>query len=218
MIRRAPLLLILALTLATSACASSTPQDVVAQYGQAVRDGNPKQAYALLSPALREKTPYADFLAQWRARRQSLMGSATTFDDARETPARVSATLEYNDYDTLKMTLGPEGWKLSGGVLAIYAQDTPRAALVSFVRALEARDHVQLMHFIPSNYAQHMTPEALATDLDARKTEVDALVIELKANLDQPIAVRGDHAFLRYGEHKVTLVLEGDVWKVEDPD
>ncbi len=204
--------------LTASACATSTPQDVVAEYGQAVRDGDPKHAYALLSPELREQTPYPEFLAQWRARRQSLLGSAPGFADARDTPAHVTAELGYNDYDTLKMTLGPNGWKLSGGVLSIYAQDTPRNALVSFVRALESRDHVQLMHFIPSDYAQHMTPELLAADLDKRKAEVDDLVIELKANLHEPISVRGAQAFLRYGEHKVTLVLEGDAWKIEDPD
>ena len=208
----------LGLLLTLTACASSTPQDVVAQYGQAVREGDPKAAYSLLSPALRDATPYPEFLEQWRARHQSLAGAAASLEDAAQTPARVRAELAYNDYDTLAMTLGPDGWRLSGGVLALYLQDSPRTALVSFVRALEARDHERLMSFIPSDYAQHMSPAALAEDLDARRDEVDALVIELKANLDQPISVRGDHAYLRYGDSKVTMVLEGDAWKIEDPD
>lgn len=205
-------------SLALAACASGTPQDVVAEYGKAVQASNPKAAYALLAPELREETPYPEFLEQWRERRQALVGAAPGFQDARDTPAYVTAELDYNDYDKLQMTLGPDGWRISGGVLALYEQDSPRAAVVSFVRALEARDHERLMQFIPSDYAQHMTPESLAADLDSRKEEVDALVLELKANLDQPISVRGDHAYLRYGEHKVTLVLEGDAWKVEDPD
>ncbi len=211
-----PLLLLLALSLA--ACSASTPQEAVANYGDAVASDDAEAAYALLAPELRERMDFQAFEAAWKDRRQGLLPLAEDLKNAPQRKARVSANLPYNDYDTLKLRLGDEGWRITGGVLDVYSQDSPQKALITFVRAVERQRFDILLRLAPSQYARHMTPESLREDFEARKEEIGALVAELKVNLNNPIELRDDRAFLNYGRRQVTFVLEGNAWKIEDPD
>ncbi len=206
------------LLIAACGCAHPTAQEVVAEYGQAVEEQDPRAAYGLLSPALRAQLPYEQFARKWSAQRHTLTVHTSSFANAAHEPAQIDARVRYNDYDTLRMNLTDAGWRISGGVLWVYDQGSPKTALRSFVRALEARDYKVLMRFVPSEYAQYMSPEVLRTDIEGREAEIDALILDLKANLDQPIVVQESRAYLRYGGAKVTLQREGDVWKIEDPD
>ncbi len=205
------------LTLSLMACAPSLPQQVVTQYGEAVAADDPREAYELLSPDLKARVSFKDFKAAWSERRKGLDEYSLEMRAAGDNPARVQATMSYTDYDTLQMRLTDDGWKITSGVLSLYSQETPREALVSFVRALEGRRYEVLMGFVPSKYAQHMSAESLKEDFEARKDEIDELVVDLKANLDSPITEREDVAYMQYGSRKLTFVLEDGLWKIEDP-
>jgi hypothetical protein len=206
------------LLIAAFGCAHPTAQEVVAAYGRAVEDQNPRAAYGLLSPELRTQLPYEEFARKWSGQRHTLIVHTSSFANAAHEPAQIDAGVRYNDYDTLRMNLTEAGWRISGGVLSVYDQGSPKTALRSFVRALEARNYKVLMRFAPSEYAQHMSPEILKADMEVREAEIDGLILDLKANLDQPIVVQDSRAFLRYAGGKVTFQREGDVWKIEDPD
>jgi len=208
-----------ALTLAMSAaCAPSIPQEAVARYGQAIEADDPEEAYALLSPELKARVDYDSFLKGWETRRSGLLPMARAFKSVETSPAQIRAEMAYSDYDTLQMRLTREGWRITSGVLDLYGQDTPRRALVAFVRAMEDRRYEALMRFIPAKYARHMSAETLEKDFAQRSDEIDELVTELKANLNNPIIHRTDRASMAYGHRKVTFILEEGAWKVEDPD
>lgn len=212
-------LLTLALTCAgLAACAPSLPQRVVAQYGQALKADNPRDAYELLSPELRARVSFEDFADDWKQRRKALHSVQSELINATQQPARVEAQIAYSDYDTLTLRLREDGWRITGGVLDVASQDTPRQALVSFVRAMEARRYERLMLFVPERYAQHMDADMLKADFEKRSDEIDTLIAELKANLDNPIVERDDRATMNYGPRRVTFVRENKVWKIADPD
>jgi hypothetical protein len=206
------------LLLLTAACAASTPQEAVARYGDALASDDPQAAWELLAPPLQQKLGRDAFLAAWEARRQSLLPSAPELQRAAQRPARVSARLDYSDYDTLSLKLTADGWRITGGVLDLYSQDSPRKSLITFVRAAERGRFDVILKLIPSQYARHMTPEGLRADFEARADEIKALLTQLKANLHNPIELREDRAFLNYGAQQVRFVLEGDAWKIEDLD
>lgn len=199
-------------------CAASTPQEAVASYGEAVSGDDAEAAWEQLSPALRQKVDLEGFQAAWETRRAGLLPLAEDLKQAPQRQARVWASLDYSDYDTLTLKLTDGGWRITGGVLDVYSQDSPRKALVTFVRAAERQRFDVLLRLVPSRYARHMSPEGLQEDFQQRQQEIQELLAQLKANLQNPIEVREDRAFLNYGRHQVRFLLEGEAWKIEDLD
>ena len=217
--RLAALALLLLAAAVTSGCASSrTPQDTVAAYGDALVADDPDAAWGLLSEEVQARTDLQSFRTAWKAQRQSLLPLARDFQEAPQNPSRVWANLRWSSYDNVELKLTDDGWKITRGVLDAYSQRTPQEALLSFVRALDRRRYDVLLKLAPSQYARHMTPESLKADLDARQDELDQLLAALQPHLQDPIEERGDRAVLRYGPHQVSFILEGDAWKIEDPD
>lgn len=202
-----------------TACASAGPQQTVVRYGDALREDDPEVAWEQLTPELRSQTTFEEFKARWHDIRTATEPALEEMAEAEQSAAIVSAELRYNDYDQVTLRLDPSGaWKITGGVLNVYAQKTPRETLTSFVRAMDHRRYDILMRFIPSDYAQHMTTEELKHDFERRSAEIDELVSALKAALGNPIRERGQRAYMKYGQRELVMVREGDVWKVEDPD
>ena len=201
-----------------AACSSTTPQETLGQYAAALDKDDPEQAWSLLSPEVREQTSYDEFVRNWERYKEQMAPVVDSMRNASQSSARVRAQLDYSDYDTLQLRLTEDGRKITDGLFQFYAQDTPRQAVISFVRAMEERRFDVLMRFIPSEYARHMTPEDLKADFERRSDEVTEMIDALKANMYNPIQTRKDHAYMQYGDREITLVLEGAVWKVEDPD
>lgn len=214
---RPPLPLLALFALGAAGCATSTPQSAVKSYGEAIAENDPHKAYDLLSPRLKARVDKASWLSRWNTNLLHLQRSAEHLRRADQTSAQITAKLTYSEYDTLRLRLTEEGWKITGGVLNVYGQSTPQEALVSFVRAVERKRYDLILRFIPSDYAQHMTPESLQKEFEARAAEISVLLTDLKANLRNPIEERGDRAYLTYGHRQVRFVLEGDAWKIEDP-
>ena len=94
-------------------------------------------AWDQLSPQLRQKVDLEGFQAAWETRRAGLLPLAEDLKQAPQRQARVWSSLAYSDYDTLTLKLTDEGWRITGGVLDVYSQDSPRKALITFVRAAE---------------------------------------------------------------------------------
>ena len=85
---------------------------------------------------------YKAFKEAWEERRSGLMPITGELKAVETSAAKVRAELPYSDYDTLKMRLTNKGWRITSGVLDLYSQDTPRKALVAFVRAMDDADLV----------------------------------------------------------------------------
>jgi hypothetical protein len=101
-----------------------------------------------------------------------------------------------------------------------WSQRTPRAALRSFVRALEERRYDIVLRLCPMRRRASLSVEALRTFWEGEhKTENAALLARLRDALGAPIVEVGDEARLPYGPgHEARLVREDGVWKIEDPD
>jgi hypothetical protein len=197
-----------------AACTSAGPRETLQAYAVAVRADDSEAAYDLLTDEAKRDLSYGEFARLWEENRAELL----RLDLSGERPGPVRARLVFSDYDEVSLTLSEEGWRISGGLLRMNDQTSPRRSLVSFVRAMEGRRCEVLMGLAPSQYARHMSAPALCDDLQVRDREIKELVELLKEALDNPIEVRGNTAYMRYGNQRVVFLLEGDAWKIDDPD
>ncbi len=101
-----------------------------------------------------------------------------------------------------------------------WSQKTPRAALRSFVRALEERRYDVVLRFCPMRRRAGLSAEALRAYWEGEhKTENAAVLARLRDALGAPIVEIGDEARLPYGAgSEARLVREDGAWKIEDPD
>lgn len=197
-----------------ASCANPGPQQIFDSYAEAIAHDDPETAYGLMSDEARQKLPYSKFLERWRGGRQALLRSDLTTTGS----AAVHAEMGYGDTDRVLLRLGAEGWKISGGLLRATDQSTPRAALATFVRAMQARRCQILIDLAPQRYAQHMSAESLCADLEQHSSEIAELTEVLKGAMDNPITVRATRATMRYGDRTVVFVREGRLWKIDQPD
>ncbi len=124
------------------------------------------------------------------------------------------------DGDQLTLVLVDGKWRIHGNVVDFYDQSTPRAALRSFVRAMERRRYDVVMRFVPKADREGMSPEQMREAWEGEsREEIERLIADLRANLDEPIELVGDRATMSYGDGAaVQFVREEGVWRIEDPD
>jgi hypothetical protein len=142
--------------------------------------------------------------------------------ELRKAPAQVEVKAEYDYGDGNRLALQMEGgvWKLALDPVMFYSQRSPREALRSFVRAMERRRFVIVLRFVPNQWVKVMTVKDIQRLFG--KDQLDAtnqLLRNLKANIENPIEVKGDEAVMLYGDRfKVQFVREDGVWKIVDAD
>jgi len=177
-------------------------------------------AYALTSADFRRRMPFEAFAAGFKAggdEPQSL-GKRMIAEAPRIAP-RVEVELSFGE--RVPMLLEDGGWRIDGPVYEAWGQATPRAALRTFVRALTERRYDIVLRLVPTRYRADLSAEKLRAywEQGDRKKENDALLVELRAAIEAPIAESADEAHLPYPpDREVRLVREGGEWKVEDPD
>ncbi len=216
---------IAACTSALAGCGGATqeraPELVVHDFAAALRAGNADAAYALMSSAYRRRVSLEEFrqhLADSPAEAREAASSLEHPDGAAAQVARVTLS----DGDTVELTRDGADWRIATNLVDFYDASTPRAALRSFVRAMERERYDVVLRFVPEADREGMTAERMRASFAGEgREEVARLLTELRASLDAPIEEIGDHATLRYGEgnrRTARLLREGGAWKVEDPD
>lgn len=212
----------------TSACLSgvagcagggASADTTVREFADAIRDDRPRVAYALLSEDYRQRVPFEDFeryLSDHPEEARDVAALLSRIDGDPE----VSATVRYADGQELTLVQEDGRWRISGNPANLYDQSTPRAAVRSFVRAMERRRYDIVLRFVPNASREGMDEERLRQSFEGEgREEIERLLASLRANLDNPIEEVGDRATMSYGEGAaVQLVLEDGLWKVEDPD
>jgi hypothetical protein len=139
-------------------------------------------------------------------------------DDAARTPFRIEVEVDLGQKLTLVLEAGQ--WRVAAQPFDLTAQDTPRAALRSFVRAVELRRYDALLRLIPNRYRAGVTVDKLREYWEGeRRAENQALLKAVRAHIDAPIVETGDEARMPYGESaEVRFLREDGAWKVEDID
>jgi hypothetical protein len=105
-----------------------------------------------------------------------------------------------------------------------WSQRTPRAALRSFVRALEQQRYDVVLRLCPTQRRPTLSVDALRAYWEGEhKADNAALLARLRAALDapapgHPMVETGDEARMPYPGGEVRLVREDGAWKIENPD
>ncbi len=209
----------LALTACGGPAAHTEPEGVVAAFSTALRERRYEDAYAMMSRNYRRRVPLEEFRRHLDQNPEEAREAALVL--ARpDGPAEEVATLTYADGERIEMRREEAEWRIASNVVDFYDQSTPRAALRSFVRAMERERYDVVMRMVPDADLEGMSEERMreAWSGDDRE-EIERLIANLRAHLDSPIEQVGDRATMPYGErYTAVLVREGGLWKIEDPD
>jgi hypothetical protein len=217
---RAAALLPFALVAGCSAATTAPgPRDALGDYVDAAAAGDCAAAYGLMSSAYRAETSREDFC-------QAMRDNPAEFREAVQSLRRVegdpeiTARVRYGLGDEMSFVLEGGRWRIDSPVFDFYAQETPRDALRSFVRAVESRRYDVILRFVPSEYRERMSAEALRTLWEGdKRDEIQQLLENLRASLDEPIEETGDRATMQYMDRFTCRFLREDgLWRIEDPD
>ncbi|MCB9736261.1 MAG: hypothetical protein H6745_27050 [Deltaproteobacteria bacterium] len=198
----------LSVAFALAACASttpSTPVEVVEAQVLAAREGDQRAAWELLTPEARAVAPHA-------APPSVLPPPGTAVETERV------ARWQGGPEGGIELVRGAAGWQVRAGVLGLMRAETPEAALLAFARAVGSRDFDALVGLIPAASRARWTPASLARALDETGSWPSwvALAEAIRAGSGGISARTGDHGVAIFGETTVTLVREGQAWKVFD--
>jgi hypothetical protein len=195
------------------------PAGAIDAYAAAIEHKDYAGAYALLSSAYRQQVTLAEF------KKQQERDAAELTEDARvlrasadRWGARVSMALPADERAALVREGG--GWRLEAPPLDPYGQGTPRAALRSFVRAVDSRRYDVLVRLAPSRFRVNVTSENLRAFWEGPASAANrAFLRELRLNLGARIAEEGEEAFMTYGSgRQVRFIREEGLWRIESPE
>jgi hypothetical protein len=195
------------------------PASSAAAFGAALERGDLRAAYALTSSEFRKRTPYEAFAASMAAD----VNGARAFGqrlgaEAPKIPNRVEVRLDLGE--TVVMVLEEGIWRIDGPTFEIWSQRTPRAALRTFIHALDDKRYDVVLRLVPSRYRGDLTADKLKQYWEVeRKDAGRALLTRLRAAVMVPIAQVGDEAHMPYGtDQEVRFVREDSLWKIEKPE
>ena len=180
------------------------PTQTAHQFATAVRADQPKAAYALLDPELRQTLSDARFTALWRENRAELLEFAERWqhtDAAHSAHARV--TLDDGEQPVLVLEHGQ--WRVQGGLLDAQALDSPLDTVAELRRALQRQSLPSLLR-------------VLARDRRAAWMAAFGKTMQQTSDpLDLQVEIRGDEATVHLtGGGEVLLKREAGRWQVWD--
>ena len=193
------------------------PGEALAAFGAALARGDLRGAYGLTSAELQRRLPFEAFAAgfQGPAADPAALGQRIAAEATR-VPPRVEVVLQTGEPVPLLFEDGQ--WRVDGPVYEAWGQETPRAAVRTFVRAMDAHRYDVLLRLVPDRERGALTPERLrafweTVDVEAHRR----LLVALRAALASPLVEAGDEAHLPLtGGGEVRLGREPGGWKIEE--
>ena len=219
MIWQVALGLIVALGLPSCAHHPEEPAATMASFGAALAHGDLRAAYQLTSAAFQRRMPYEAFAAGLAAAgaEPAALGQRLVAEAGAVAP-RVALTLELGEEVPLVLEGGR--WRIDGPVYEAWGQATPRAAVRTFIRALEAHRYDIVLRLVPDRYRAGLSADRLRAFWEGEhKDEHQALLARVRSAAQGPLTETGDEARLSVAPDRVVrLVREAGQWKIEDPD
>lgn len=207
--------------LLVSACAASrptTPGDTLSAYAAALRAGQAREAYDLLSVEAKKDIPYASFQRILRENPDEAVAIGRALAQPAA-PPRVTAVVKAPNGESLLLVLEEGAWRVDGSAVDLYGQGTPETALRSFVRAFKNRRYDVLLRFVPESEREGLDAKKLESSWEGEeRAELEGLVAAVESSLPSAsLEVTGDRATMAFGTGgTVELVRERGLWKVED--
>jgi len=219
MTRLAALGLVVALGLPACAHRPEEPAATMASFGAALGRGDLRAAYQLTSVGFQRRTPYEAFAAALTAAgaEPAALGQRLVSEAGAVAP-RVAIRLELGEEVPLVLEGGR--WRIDGPVYEAWGQATPRAAVRTFIRALDAHRYDIVLRLVPDRYRAGLSAERLRAFWEGdQREEHQALLARVRAAAQGPVTETGDEARLLVAPDRVVrLVREAGQWKIEDPD
>lgn len=184
----------------------------------ALREGRTKDAYELLSAEARGRLSLAEFQRMVTENGREIEDISASLLAPAEVP-RVTATLTSPDGEKLLLVYEGNAWRVDGSALDLYSQESPEAALASFVRAFNNKRYDVLLRFVPESKREGLSAEQLKKAWEGeQRQQVEQLTQALEASLPNVrVEVLGTRATVAYGAGgTVELVHELGAWRIED--
>jgi hypothetical protein len=219
--RRLAPTLAFAVAVAGLACArsSATPGATLSALGAALERKDYDAAYALTSADFRARVPREAFRAELDEAGPDTQALGRRL--RATVSGRLAATVELAPGEPVILVEDGGRWLIDDpSVFEPWSQRTPRAALRSFVHALERRRYDVVLRLCPTSRRASLSIDVLRAYWEGEHQADNAqLLARLRAALGAPIVETGDEARLPYGQgSEVRLVREDGLWKIEDPD
>lgn len=195
----------------------SSPEATVRKLATALRNDDAASAYALMSKDYRAQHSLEDFQKQIADNKTE----ARVLAEALQKPesARRHADVTLSNGTTVKLEDDGGRWLMVTPVVDFYPQGTPREALASFVRAVEAQRWDIVLKLMPEAERGDLDAATLGNNLKSQREELERMVALLKASLESPIEEVADRATMPYGEsYTARFVREDELWRIEDPE
>ena len=214
-----PTLLVALVALSCAHRDPARPAAAIEAFGAALERGDFRGAYALTSANTRKRIPYEAFAAglgsdanQTRALGRRMAG------EADKLAMRIEARLATGE--TVALVQEDGGWRIEGEVFDPWGQSSPRAALRTFVRALDERRYDIVLRLAPNRYRGELSAEKLRQYWEEeRREERLPLLARLRAAMAAPIVETSDEAHMPYGpDQEARFVREDGIWKLETPE
>jgi hypothetical protein len=213
-----------AVWLLLSACASEAPPprsaaDVVRDFARALSDGDAARAYELMAPEYRRRVSLADWQKRFEQNPEEVVEASVRLSHLRD-PGAVPQQPASADGARPQLIEREGRFYMASEEIEFYDQSSPRAALRSFVAAFARRRYDVVLRLTPESDKEGVTTDSLALGYahDVR-SDLERLLSQLRAHLEDPIEIDGARAIMPYAGHKrASLILEGGRWRVEQPE
>ena len=195
------------------------PSQTLDKYGRALKSHDFGQAYDLMSSSFRGKVSREDYVRMMRDNPREVDETAERLR-GKHGSMEVSAEFEYGLGDSMRLVQEGGYWKIATNPMGFYDQSSPKAALRSFIRAYRLERWDVMLKFVPNSYKEKMDAAKMQQQFTGPSREqMETLITNLEANVDEPIVERGNDARMSYGERfTVLFVKEDNAWKLKDLD
>jgi hypothetical protein len=195
------------------------PQSVLHAYAHALEQGHADEAYGYLSDEARRGISIDAFRRMVKDDPEGVSEIGASL--ARpSSPALVTATVTSPSGEELHLVLEKGAWRVDASTIDLYAQDTPRHAILGFVRAVEHKRYDVVLRYVPDAHREGLDAAKLRAAWEGHdKEEISQVVSALKHALPAAtIEETGQRAAMPYGAGTIQLVREHGLWKIENFD
>ena len=188
-------------------------------FARAINQGKLDVAYAAMSSDYRKRVSFEAFKKSLTENPRETLALSHALTHLQP-GTRQEAIVRYDDEAEIVLRREGERWLVASPVVDYYGQATPRAAITSFVRALEHKRYDVVLRLIPNADKEGITIERMEqTWSGPGREDLERLLHNLREHEDAPIELAGDRATMPYGDRmRVQLLREDGVWKIEDPE
>ena len=190
---------------------SSPAADGVRAYVRALRNSDPRAAYALMSAEARKEVSFDEFALAWKQSDKERAWQVRVLEDSLKGNPDVGerALISFSDGKLVQLEREGKTWRLESELVSRSRAKQPRDAIRLFAEAIAARDITGVLGVLTQRRRDGLT------------RQVEGFVAGIGKRINDRIDQFGnDRAELRWDEngirYRIVLRKEDDEWRVDD--